>query len=148
MKKEVRLYNALFPLWMLMAFPIAWIAVIPANFVIDSLVLILLLFACRIEEKRRFYIGHILPVFFFGFLADMIASAGMLLAALLGVGRMGDEWYLTVPGLLAAAGLIFVFDYFICFRHADRPRRRVMAVTFAIATAPYTFLIPTTWISG
>ena len=78
----------------------------------------------------------------------MIASAGMLLAMHLGIGRMGDEWYLTVPGLLVAAALIFVFDYYISFRYAERCCRRVMALTFAIATAPYTFLIPTAWISG
>ena len=148
MKKEIRFYNMLFPLWLVMAAPLTWVAVIPANFLIDSLVLMILLFACRVEEKRRFYIGHILPVFGFGFLADIIASAGMLLAMFLGVGGRGDEWYLTVPGLLAAAGLIFVFNYFISFRREDRRRRFRMALFFAVFTAPYTFLVPTGWISG
>ena len=148
MKKEIRFYNMLFPLWLVMAAPLTWVAVIPANFLIDSLVLVILLFACRVEEKRRFYIGHILPVFGFGFLADIIASAGMLLAMFLGVGGRGDEWYLTVPGLLAAAGLIFVFNYFISFRREDRRRRFRMALFFAVFTAPYTFLVPTGWISG
>lgn len=148
MKKEIRFYNMLFPLWLVMAAPLTWVAVIPANFLIDSLVLMILLFACRVEEKRRFYIGHILPVLGFGFLADIIASAGMLLAMFLGVGGRGDEWYLTVPGLLAAAGLIFVFNYFISFRREDRRRRFRMALFFAVFTAPYTFLVPTGWISG
>ncbi|MBQ3125806.1 MAG: hypothetical protein IJC15_01940 [Clostridia bacterium] len=148
MKKEIRFYNMLFPLWLVMAAPLTWVAVIPANFLIDSLVLMILLFACRVEEKRRFYIGHILPVWGFGFLADIIASAGMLLAMFLGVGGRGDEWYLTVPGLLAAAGLIFVFNYFISFRREDRRRRFRMTLFFAVFTAPYTFLVPTGWISG
>ena len=148
MKKEIRFYNMLFPLWLVMAAPLTWVAVIPANFLIDSLVLMILLFACRVEEKRRFYIGHILPVFGFGFLADIIASAGMLLAMFLGVGGRGDEWYLTVPGLLAAAGLIFFFNYFISFRREDRRRRFRMALFFAVFTAPYTFLVPTGWVSG
>ena len=32
---DVRLYNVLFPVWLLWFFPVTWIVVLPANFVID-----------------------------------------------------------------------------------------------------------------
>ena len=41
MKKDVTLYNVLFPLWMLLMFPVMWLIVLPGNFIIDSIVLII-----------------------------------------------------------------------------------------------------------
>ena len=66
--------------------------------------------------------------------------------AYLEIGVMGDEWYLTIPGLLIASGLIFVFNYFITFRKLDNKTRLKLSLIIAIITAPYTFLIPSSWI--
>lgn len=41
MNKQVRLYNLMFPFWLLVFVPMAWLAVLPLNFLIDSLVLLL-----------------------------------------------------------------------------------------------------------
>ena len=41
MKRDEKLYNVLFPLWFLLLVPISWLIVIPANFVIDPLALLL-----------------------------------------------------------------------------------------------------------
>ena len=65
-----------------------------------------------------------------------------------GVGAMGDEWYLTVPAILIAAAAIFLLNYFVTFRREDKAIRLKMALTFAIVTAPYTFLIPSSWLYG
>ena len=70
----------------------------------------------------------------------------MLLMVVLEVGRMGDEWYLTVPALVLSAILIFVLNYFVTFRKADKILRLKMALIFAVVTAPYTFLIPSSWL--
>jgi len=40
-KKDIKLYNILFPLWMLLLFPQAWLIVLPGNFIIDSLVFLI-----------------------------------------------------------------------------------------------------------
>ena len=45
-KGRVKLYNVLFPVWMLMMFPGMWLIILPGNFIIDSLVLL-------ITMKRR-----------------------------------------------------------------------------------------------
>lgn len=149
-KNDVRLYNVLFPVWMLVTLPVAWYLVIPGNFVIDSLVLIIAMKVLKMEERKRFYFRHILPVFCFGFLADILAAVPMWLAAVFleAGGTYGDSPLLTVPGVLAAAGLIYVFDYFVSFRKCEKELRHKLSLTFAIATAPYTFLIPSRWVYG
>lgn len=37
MKKEVRLYNVLFPIWLLWIFPQVWRFLLPGNLLIDCL---------------------------------------------------------------------------------------------------------------
>lgn len=147
--KQVRLYNVLFPLWMLMMIPLTWLIVLPGNFLIDSLVLIVALRVLKIDDRKAWYKRHILKVFGFGMLADAIGSVYMLiLAAGFHVGQMCDEPYLTIPALLISAVLIFVFNYFVTFRKAEKPIRLRLALTFAIVTAPYTFLVPSGWLYG
>lgn len=150
-KKDVRLYNVLFPVWMLVTMPYIWYLVIPGNFLIDSLVLIIAMKVLKLENRKQFYLRHILPVFCFGFLSDLLASVPMWLSIFawedLG-GPYGDRLTLTVPGVLIAAGLIYGFNYWITFRKCEKPLRRKLSATLAIATAPYTFLIPSAWIYG
>ena len=145
MKKGTRLYNVIFPFWMLILLPMTWLAIIPANFVIDSLVLIIAMYVLKLQNKKQLYKKSILKVFIFGFLADIIGSGLLLVALWLGWSNMGDELYLTIPALIISGVLLFVFDYYISFKKLEKPVRLRLALTFAIATAPYTFLIPTEW---
>ena len=52
MKRELRLYNVIFPIWLLFLFPTVLILVIPANLAVDSLVLLLTLLALKHDGKR------------------------------------------------------------------------------------------------
>lgn len=145
-KKEIRLYNVLFPIWMLLIIPTAWIAVLPANFIVDSLVLIIAAKKIGILEKG-IYKKHILRVWIFGFIADLI-GAGILLGSLYIFEDYfrGDELIITLPAMLVAAAMIFLFNYRFSFPELDKGARLRMALSFAIFTAPYTFLIPLSWI--
>ena len=146
-KKDIKLYNVLFPFWMLMLFPVAWLVILPGNFIIDSLVLILSLKILKIAEKKQWYCQHIFKIFAFGMLADILGAAYMfLLIAKFEVGYMGDELYLTLPALFISAALIFALNYFITFRKEERKQRLQLSLIFAIVTAPYTFLIPSSWL--
>lgn len=148
-KKDVRLYNVLFPMWMLVTLPVIWYIIIPGNFIIDSLVLIIAMKVLKMEDGKGFYKKHILPVFGLGFLADILASIPMWLGMYLEFGgAYGDSLVLTLPGVLLAAVLIFVFDYFVSFRKCEKPLRKKLALIFAVATAPYTFLIPSSLLYG
>ena len=144
--KNNKLYNVMFPVWMLMLFPVVWLVVIPGNFIIDSIVFIISMYCLKLENKKQLYKKNILKIFGFGFLSDIIGSLILLAMVYLEFGVMGDEWYLTVPTLFIASGLIFVFNYFITFRKLDFKTRLMLSLIMAIVTAPYTFLIPSSWI--
>lgn len=146
-KKDIKLYNILFPLWMLLLFPQAWLIVLPGNFIIDSLVFLISMLLLKISNKKQWYIKHIVKIYIFGLLADIIGSAYMLIMAFVfHVGRLGDELYLTVPGLVISAVLIFVFNYFITFKKIDKTTRQRLSLILAVVTAPYTFLVPSSWV--
>ena len=146
-KNNLKLYNVLFPFWMLMMFPVAWLIVIPGNFIIDSLVLVISMAILKITDKNQWYKRYILKIFAFGMLADIIGASYMLLMVMVfEVGIMGDEPYLTIPGLVISAVMIFVFNYFVTFRGTDKTSRLKLSLIFAVVTAPYTFLIPSSWL--
>ena len=142
MKKTIKLYNVLFPLWMLLLFPQMWLIVLPGNFIIDSLVLLVLLKMLNFSQIKKYYKRHILKIFGIGLLSDIIGSAYMLIMVMLEIGRMGDEWYITVPALLISAVFIYVLNFYMSFRNFDRRTRIKLSLAFAILTAPYTFLVP------
>ena len=48
-----KLYNLLFPFWMLMLLPQLWLIVLPGNFIIDSLVLLVSMFILKVENKTE-----------------------------------------------------------------------------------------------
>ena len=148
-KHTVRLNNVLFPVWMLMLFWQTWLLVLPGNFLIDSAVLLLSLRTFDKDARKTLYKKHIGKVFCFGLLADFIGAALLfVLMMVFELGQMGDELYLTLPALLLSAALIFAFNYFFTFRSVEAALRKRLALTFAIVTAPYTFLIPSRWIYG
>ena len=146
-KNETKLYNVLFPFWMLLMFPQIWLIVLPGNFIIESLVVIISMFVLKIAEKKQYYKQHILKIYGVGILSDIIGAAYMfLLMWVFEVGSMGDELYLTLPALTISAALIFVFNYFATFKKTDKALRLKLSLIFAIVTAPYTFLVPSNWL--
>lgn len=146
-KRNIKLYNVLFPFWMLLLFPQFWLIVLPGNFIIDSLILILSLIILKITNKKDLYKKHILKIYGFGMLSDIIGAAYMLIMMIgFEIGSMGDELYLTIPAIVISAILIFVFDYFVTFKKIDNNLRIKLSIIFTIATAPYTFLVPSSWL--
>lgn len=147
MNNKFKLYNLIFPVWLLFIFPLVWLIVLPANFLIDSLVLLISMNKLKIDDKKVFYKKHIFKIFWFGIFADLIGALCIfLMFFIFHIGSLGDELYLTVPGLIIASIFIFIFNYFISFKNLDKRDRYKLALIYAIFTAPYTFLIPLSWI--
>ena len=91
--------------------------------------------------------SHVFAVFSFGILSDIAGSALLfLLCFVLELGHMGDELYLTLPAILLSAAMIFILNYYITFKKVDRKTRLTLSIIFSVVTAPYTFLIPTSWL--
>ena len=142
----IKILNIIFPIWFMYFYPMFWLIAIPANFIIDSIVLIVSMFILKINEKKKFYIRNIWKVFLFGFASDIIGSVLMFTFSCIFDLANPDALYLTLPGLLISAGLIFIFNYFISFRKIDKKQRLIFSLIFSIITAPYLFLIPMAWI--
>ena len=116
-KNDIKLYNVLFPFWMILLFPQIWLIVLPGSFIIDSIVLIISMILLKIADKKQWYKRHIIKIYLFGMLSDIIGAGYMLLLmTVFDVGRMGDELYLTAPALVISSVLIFILNYFIATR--------------------------------
>ena len=75
MKKEIRLYNIFFPIWLILLFyPLCWLVVLPVNFGVDLLVIVLTLRALHADNIKIKAKKSILKVWLFGFLADIIGG--------------------------------------------------------------------------
>lgn len=157
MKKPLRLYNVMFPIYMLFLLtpllaPGVWLLVLLVNFAVDSMVVLLAARCCRCGPVTRIWKKSILRVWLLGFVADL-AGAALITAMcyvleLLGV-RILFCWYaelaIALPGVAFAGWLIYIMDKKWAFQKAEvegGPLQR-LALALAIFTAPYTMLIPT-----
>ena len=92
-KSEIRLYNILLPLWLLMFMPPDLLVTIPVNFAVDSAVLFLAShFVCR-KMGKMLWKKCILKVFLLGFLADLIPAAILFALLFLLEGTPAEAFY-------------------------------------------------------
>lgn len=163
---QYRLYNVIFPIWLLLLIhPIFWLALIPSNFIIDSLVIYVALKMLNIESKKTIYKKTILLVVLFGFLADFIGAGLLLLAPAIPIEAFQQQVLIPLYNnpfsniysfifisciLLLTGYLIYVFNRYISFRKTDlsNHHKHLVALYLAIFTTPYLFLIPTQFIYG
>lgn len=172
MKKEIRLYNIFFPIWLILLFyPLYWLVVLPINFGVDLLVIILTLRALHADNIKIKAKKSILKVWLFGFLADILGGILMFSTQFIDMalerhipGAVADWWYehmvnstmfspfdniyafLWVLLCTAFSGLlIYLFNTKFALKKAisDPIERRKLALALAVFTAPYTFFIPT-----
>ena len=154
-KQSVRLYNVMFPVWFLFLFPMLWIWILPANFLIDSLVLILAMTVFHYENRMQVWKKSILKVWIIGFLSD-IAGALLVFGIYLLLETYTDlalycfpmEQLIILPGLAAAGVLIYFLNRRFSFRKTELTGGQIhrLSLVMAIVTAPYTMLIPLSWI--
>ena len=144
--KEIKLYNVLFPLWMLLMFPTMWLIVLPGNFLIDSIVLLILMKVLNICEKKEFYKKNILKIYLIGLLADAVGAVLLFITVVTEVWQYEYELYFSLVAMVISAILIFLLNYYITFSKCEKRIKMKLALTFAIVTAPYTFLVPTSWL--
>lgn len=152
MKKSIRLYNALLPIWLMFLWPSpVWLLILPLNFLVDTLVVTIVKRVRNIptpEPKFRWYRSLII-VWLFGFLSDFIGAGVVLLMELLLNEKMMTYRFpgltlISIPGVLVAGVLIYVFNRYVSFRGCNMEKKdlHAMAISLAIATAPYTMMIP------
>jgi hypothetical protein len=135
----------------------------------DLIVVILTLKILKVEDIKTITKSVILKVWVFGFLADFIGTFLMLLSNLIDFdynSPLGEWWYNNITNavsynpyssiwaflwvitcVLIAAGFIYLFNYKVVLKKSslDKGQRKRLALSLAIFTAPYTFLLPTGW---
>lgn len=90
MKKDVKLYNMILPPFMLFFFvPILWIVSALGNFIIDSIVLLIISIFIYKKFTWQLYKKSIIPVFLYGFLSDFL---GVLYLMAISIGS-GAKYY-------------------------------------------------------
>ena len=166
MKRDVRLYNVLFPIWILMFWPTPPIILITlfGNLAIDCLVLYLTLRVLKHPGKKEVVKGLWYKFWGFGFLADVIGAASMVVSLvlfellsyhdLLDISiNILNPWsdplafLWTLSGVAVAGVCIYLFDKRTmksCDLLDDR-QKHIIALTMAIVTAPWLFLVPLYW---
>ena len=143
---DVRLNSVSYPFWLLLFVPILWLVFIPGNFLFDSLVLFLCMKIFKLDNKKEMFKKFILKIFSFGLVAKILGTLILfLIAYVFDLGTKGSELYLTIPALLLTSALIFVFNYFFTFKNMDKSLRLKLSLIYAIATAPFIFVMPITF---
>ena len=153
-RSELRLYNVLFPIWFFFFFPtVLWGLILPANFLIDSAVLLLAAKRLGLAKPERIQLWKksILPVWLIGFFSD--AVGGLFIFALTLLWERLDlpgNLYLfpgttliSVPGVVLAGLLIYRLDRWVLRRRGQNAAAaHRLALAMAVFTAPYAMLIP------
>ena len=163
MKKEVRLYNVILPIWLLWLFPQLFIYVAPANLAVDCVVLAVTLTALRHRGKGAVLKKLWWKFWLLGFLADFMGVLVLLPGAFLPALFSDAAWTYdistamitnpfrhpasllwTLVGVALAGVCIYFFDK-RAMKKCDlltAGEKHVVALTMAIVTAPWLFLVP------
>lgn len=166
MKKDVRLYNVIFPIWMMFLFPQVWLIALPGNLVIDVLVLAVTLRALKHPQPWAVVKQLWWKFWLLGFLSDFVGVAallptlfaGTLLQEIPALEWLYDQiapvmhnpflspvaflWTLAAVGL--AGYCIYRFDkraMRACTLLSEVEQHKI-ALSMAIVTAPWLFFIP------
>ena len=79
MKKQTRIYNVIFPIWLLILFPQLLVYVLPGNLIIDCAVLWFTLLALKHTQKGAVVKKLWWKFWLLGFAADLMGTAWMFL---------------------------------------------------------------------
>ena len=170
-KKQMILYNVLFPIWILVLFPQTWVVVLPANLLIDFMVVWASLRLQKVEGRGPALKSSVLKVWVSGFAADLLGTLPMLLMIVLaGIPGTASDWYQAhvcfpvmenpftsgwalawVLGcILLAAWAIYQLNLRWSFAKTalTDTQKKKAALALAVCTAPYLFLLPSSWLYG
>ncbi len=162
--QQIKLYNIIFPIWLMIFFPPVILITLIGNWIIDSAVLIGCYFLFKPNKEMNwllFYKQNIVKVWLFGLLSDLIGAVILFacvgLQDFLGIsnevinGISFDPFSsflaltLILVSMLISGLLILLFNFNFTFRDSikDELTRWKTAAFIAIITLPWTFLLPT-----
>lgn len=165
--KDIKLYNMIFPIWLMLLCPPVIFITIVGNFVIDSIVLIICFKIFKLKDagfnQKKFYKETIIYIWLFGFVGDIIGALILISSTwVLGfsIGLFSEEFsyaiaynpfsqlnaFIFVLFTMIVSGIcIFILNYKHSFKNhnLDNKIKYKISLTIAIITIPFTFLLPT-----
>lgn len=153
---DKKIYNIVFPIWILfIVSPFIWFVILPANFLIYTLVLIVACNIFKIKNIFNVYKKSILKMFVYGFISDVFGASILLLASKINPDGIFSNvacnpfssWITVVYILICiflSAALTYFFNYNLTFKRLDinEKKKKKIALFIAIFTAPYLFFYP------
>lgn len=161
-----KMYNVLFPIFLLFLYPMTWIGILPVNFIIDLLVFDISMRHLKIENRKKLLFPAMWKIWGFGFLSDLIGCTVLVVFVRIGtfIPSFNDvingiawnpysnivSFLLTVLSVLTAGYLIYIFNkkYALKKTGMDEMQKQRTALYLAVFTSPYVLLIPTMWLYG
>lgn len=158
---SIKLYNLIFPIWFLWLIPITWLVVLPANFLIDLLVVSLTMKYLKVTDIKVNAKSVIFRVWIFGFIADFIGTASMFMASLFDINyetHFGKWWYNNISNpvsynpfesiysilwvtvcVIITAFLIYLFNYKFCLKKSnlDHKQKKELALSEGTEKVPF-----------
>lgn len=165
-RRETKLYDVVLPIWLLWLLPRSLAVVIPVIFLLDFLVLFFEMKHLGIGGRREKLRTMLWKTWTLGLLGDLAGAAFLFLATEVPTNLktgFGRWWYhyLTEPlsvnpfhsvfsifwaaaAVLLAGMAIYVFNWKVAFAKLkiQEEKKRQLAVSLALFTAPYLFLLP------
>ncbi len=150
-RKTIKLYNVIFPLWILMFVPPLLFIPLIGNLLIDGLIVYTVLRICKARLPRKLYMSSVLKVWGLGFLSDIIGAVLLyLLHEIFYELDLYDIWRSPIT-VVCYIGVIIIVGTLICIFNVrvykklglEKKVYSKIALTMGIVTAPWMFLIPT-----
>lgn len=165
-KKGTRLYGVVLPVWLLWLLPQSLLMVIPVIFLLDFLVLFFEMKHLGITGRKEKLRVTLWKTWLLGLLGDLAGAALMFLATAVptnGKSGFGKWWYQalikpisvnpfhsafsvvwTAAAVLLAGAAIYVFNWKCAFSklNVQEEKKKQLAVSLALFTAPYLFFLP------
>lgn len=156
--KNNKLYSIVFPIWSLLIYPIVWVAILPINVVIDTIVLLIGFKCLKVNNALEKYKKVIIKVWLFGILSVIIGSLVLLIpfgsaGSVYTKMSSGNVWspyentayILSISlAILISMILIYLLNYRVSFKKVglERKNAKKLALLLAIFTAPWMLLCP------
>lgn len=168
-RKNTKLYNIIFPVWIIAMFPPFIFVTLPLNFIIDRLVLVCTMKHLHTDNYRQIVKKCIWKVWGLGFLADFVGAVFIWNAHQLEhlFPPQYSEWtyrcfcyavrynpfnniwsFLWTAGcIILSAVCIYFFNMKISLRNTafSIQEKKRICLSLAVFTAPYLFLVPIEW---
>lgn len=153
MKKEVTLYNLIFPLWVAVFLPPFILIPLIGNLFIDGIVLAISLKIWGEIIQWDSFRKIVLKAWGIGFLADIVGALLLFILTMI-TGASLEQYnpWKNIISILAyvlvifmAGGLIAFLNYkILCKVYVDHLICKKVSIVMGVITAPWMFLIPTT----